>query len=1038
MTLSKSVLGSVAALSLTVVSAFASVPAQTSSCSYMFNTNLRLGAVSTDVQNLQKLLYMDAATKVASTGAGSMGYETLRFGPATMAAVKKFQAANGISPVSGYVGPLTRAALNTICTGNGSVSTNPSTNTGNTGISSNSIPVSVLVQGQAAAKLGEFVVTGNGAVTNITLQRTGLSNNSTLQNVYLYDGMTRLTDAASVRTDGSISFNSGAGLFMVNGSKTVTVRADIASSNTSGQTVGVALTGVTMMGGQSTPVTGVAGPLFSISSASTVTANLTSTTPSPSAATINAGSMNQTVWSQSVSIGTNPAKFNGITLKMIGSAPSNALANVQLFVDGVSKGMATINSNNQFVFDMSAMPVVLTTGAHLIEARADVVGGAYRNFYMSLEQAADLRIEDSTLPGVQVTPTYLSGSLTNVNGGTVTVNNGTLTITQDPAFNNTTTLVGGASQVTIASFKVTAYGEDVKITSLPFQLVSNVVGSTGGSLANVGLYVNGGQVGSNQSVSLTASTTAFSFTGLGSNLYVPAGQSVIVSVKADTISTLGATLSGGTLAANLTAGSSNAQGVSSSQLTSTSAVGGQSLTIGNNVTFGVTSGFGAATKAPNTTGVKIGTYSISAGSAEGLTVNQITVALTGTMIGVNQISNLRVMDGSTAVGTPVGNPTASNSFSANVTVPAGTTKVFDVYADFGSGASTYTAITAATVTYRGMVSNLSATTASAGGTVAITGGAATISNTTGVTLNSGSSPVSQLVVANQSNFGIATFNVKGTGTVGGAIIKDVTVTVPNNTATSVTINGKTANFVSGVSTSTAIVYNVGLTVPADAGGVNMPVTVSLACVGTSNGCSASSNASVYVALTTMTYYDGNTTQSLTLTPNVSSNAMNLVGSKPSFTVNTTQQTGLNIGGVENKIGEVTIAADAAGAIKVNNIAFNVGATGLTAALALTNVRIADGNATIPGSSISSGCTTTGACVMTLGATPNGYMIPAGTSKTFSLYGTITNSASASVVVSVSSSVTAGTTTWDDVTGGGTNLASTNVYNFPTGSYSIRQ
>jgi hypothetical protein len=37
--------------------------------------------------------------------------------------------------------------------------------------------------------------------------------------------------------------------FAVNGSKTITVRADIASSNTSGQTVGVALTGVTMMGG---------------------------------------------------------------------------------------------------------------------------------------------------------------------------------------------------------------------------------------------------------------------------------------------------------------------------------------------------------------------------------------------------------------------------------------------------------------------------------------------------------------------------------------------------------------------------------------------------------------------------------------------------------------------------------------------------------------------------------------------------------------------------------------------------------------------
>src|SRR6266542_3796597 len=78
---------------------------------YVFAPDLKLGSRGTDVWNLQRFLNSSAATQVAATGPGSPGSETQYFGPATQAAVKKFQAMHGV-PSIGYVGTLTRAELN--------------------------------------------------------------------------------------------------------------------------------------------------------------------------------------------------------------------------------------------------------------------------------------------------------------------------------------------------------------------------------------------------------------------------------------------------------------------------------------------------------------------------------------------------------------------------------------------------------------------------------------------------------------------------------------------------------------------------------------------------------------------------------------------------------------------------------------------------------------------------------------------------------------------------------------------------------------
>ncbi|OGC87682.1 hypothetical protein A3D70_01230 [Candidatus Adlerbacteria bacterium RIFCSPHIGHO2_02_FULL_54_18] len=74
-----------------------------------FVRNLELGMSGADVKALQVYLNTHGYV-VSSSGPGSPGNETSKFGGATKAALIKFQKAMGITPAVGYFGPKTRAA----------------------------------------------------------------------------------------------------------------------------------------------------------------------------------------------------------------------------------------------------------------------------------------------------------------------------------------------------------------------------------------------------------------------------------------------------------------------------------------------------------------------------------------------------------------------------------------------------------------------------------------------------------------------------------------------------------------------------------------------------------------------------------------------------------------------------------------------------------------------------------------------------------------------------------------------------------------
>lgn len=93
-------------------------PTGTVSSGSALTRGLDLGMVGEDVRTLQKILNASVSTQVASTGVGSAGRESTYFGPATLAAVKKFQVKYGIAksgnPGYGYVGPSSRAKLSSV------------------------------------------------------------------------------------------------------------------------------------------------------------------------------------------------------------------------------------------------------------------------------------------------------------------------------------------------------------------------------------------------------------------------------------------------------------------------------------------------------------------------------------------------------------------------------------------------------------------------------------------------------------------------------------------------------------------------------------------------------------------------------------------------------------------------------------------------------------------------------------------------------------------------------------------------------------
>ena len=742
-----------------------------------FTRTHQMGDSGGEVMWVQQFLNSHGAV-VSASGAGSVGNETSYYGAKTKAAVAKWQGMNGVAPAAGYWGPLTRAKVASVC----SVSVPgvpgvPVTGNGlKVMLASDSPSNKALVDGQAIGELAKFTFvnpTGSEVtVTNLGFKRIGVSNDSTLTAVYLYNGATRITDSAGISST-MFNFNDTNGVFKVpaGGTVTISVRANVDGS--SGEQIGVQLLSVAASSALDTSVVlPISGGLQTLSSATLGTVAFTYT--GPSGATENPAN-DIRVFEASTVVSTHAAWLQAITFENRGTSDDNDLKNLKLFVDGVQVGPTVAQfSNNKATFDLSSAPKSLATGTRIIKVVADVVGGSSKTYDIQIRRAADANIVDAELNAAILT-TDAGGSFP-VSGSANTIGAASLSIVR--ATNSPTDNIAvSATNVLMAKFEVRASGENVKIETITVDPDTSMFVS---GLDNGKIFFNGVQIGSTNDLANTG--TDFS---LGSSLIARQGQTEIIEIYADAKTTTGTSLNNTeTVDVGISVAAADTEGMDSGDTVSAiSEVEGFSRTISSSsITLTKSSGYGNQTVIAGTNNVKLGSFSLSAGSTEGLNVNTITVTLSAAEAA--SITDLMLKDSTTGVqiGTTKVSPSTSNSFSASFTVASNGSKTIDIFGNVKSGANAGSwaanvdgsgtgAVTASTVTF--------GDSSASGGTLQTI----TVAGSGTLTVGVGVAPDNANVIAGSSLVKIGSFNFTATNST--YDVKELKVKIPSGAATSV-------------------------------------------------------------------------------------------------------------------------------------------------------------------------------------------------------------------------------------------------------------
>lgn len=617
-----------------------------------------------------------------------------------------------------------------------------------------------------------FSASADGAaeVTSLKLKRTGISNDTDLDGLFLYDGDTRLTDSTSL-TSNYVTFNNSNGLFEIpaGGTKTITVYGDLYYDASSGKTIGLTLEGASHVTSNAATVSGsfpMNGNLMSTASVSDLGYVTFSSKDTPGAAdtSITPGDSEQEVWKFTMQGSEQDLEVEKLVLTAVGSIQSDDLQDFSLYVNSEEvASVAAMNEDNEVTFDLSDSPIEISKGqSKVVSLRAKVTGGSTREFYFSIQNQHDILVKDANY-NVYVEP-YTGGSWSiqkptstydwKVAAGSLSVSKSTESPTED--------VVVDGTNVTLGIFDFRAAGENIKVKNLDVSV--DTTGTIKGGLDNAKIYADDVQVGTTKDLTDanydgTGDEVNFTF---GSTFIVPKGETVKVKVIADIKTATSTSFSGDeSLTVNIETNADNCQQMSSlGALTApSSAVPANAVNV-NAASLSVTkyTGYGDQTVVAGSNEVKLGSFVVVAGASEGVDVSSVTVTLSADEAAT--VTNMYLEDAVTGeqLGDVKVTPSTSNIFSVSVDLDASGAKVINLKGDVKSGSNVGTWQAEVDADGTGKVTGNAVAASSGTGTAVqtITVGSGSI------TASSGSQPASAILLAGSTDNKVASYTFSAT------------------------------------------------------------------------------------------------------------------------------------------------------------------------------------------------------------------------------------------------------------------------------------